>query len=131
MLLPLIGLCLGAIGGLLFPQHIPAAYSQFVAVAIIAAFDSSLGGFNAKLKGTYEEWIFISGFICNALFAVLLAWLGKMLGLDLYLAAILVFGSRMLQNIAEIRRYLLKNRIGKDKIISVANIEEENDMKLE
>lgn len=126
MLLPLIGLCVGAISGLLFPQNIPAEYSQYVAVAILAALDSVVGGINAKTKKTYEEWIFISGFICNAIFAALLTYLGKLLGLDLYLAAILVFGSRMLQNIAEIRRYLLKNYKNKDKMKSVTNHEEDN-----
>ena len=39
-----------------------------------------------------------------------LTWLGQKLGLPLYLAAVLVFGTRMFQNFAEIRRELLTSK---------------------
>lgn len=48
--------------------------------------------------------MFLSGTIGNAAIAVFLTWLGQKLGLPLYLAAVLVFGTRMFQNFAEIRR---------------------------
>ena len=121
MLFPLIGLCIGGIIGLLFPTHIPAEYSQYVAVAILASLDSVIGGLNAKLKGTYKEDIFISGFFTNAIFAAILTYIGKRLDLDLYLAAIVVFGTRLFQNVAEIRRYLLKNYKKKGKIEETNN----------
>lgn len=121
MLIPFIGLCVGAFFGLLYPTHIPLEYSQYVAVAILASLDSVLGGYNAKLKGTYKEDIFISGFFTNAVFAALLTFIGKRLDLDLYLAAIVVFGTRLFQNIAEIRRYLLKNYKKKGKLEDINN----------
>ena len=38
------------------------------------------------------------------------------MGIPLYLAAVVVFGTRMFQNFAEIRRELLTNRQKSDKI---------------
>ena len=54
--------------------------------------------------------MFLSGTIGNAAIAVFLTWLGQKLGLPLYLAAVLVFGTRMFQNFAEIRRELLTSK---------------------
>ena len=48
--------------------------------------------------------------------AVFLTWLGQKLGLPLYLAAVLVFGTRMFQNFAEIRRELLTSKQKRAKI---------------
>ena len=45
-----------------------------------------------------------------------LTWLGNKMGIPLYLAAVVVFGTRMFQNFAEIRRELLTNRQKSDKI---------------
>ena len=50
----------------------------------------------------------VTGLVNRGLVAALLGYLGDQLGIDLYLAAIVVFGSRMYQNIAIIRRVLLK-----------------------
>ena len=63
-----------------------------------------------------ELGIFLSGAVGNTVIAVFLAWLGQKLGIPLYLAAVVVFGTRMFQNFAEIRRELLTNRQKSDKI---------------
>jgi small basic protein len=55
----------------------------------------------------YDERIFISGFVVNALVAVFLTFVGDKLGLDLYLVALLAFGLRIFQNVALIRRHFL------------------------
>ena len=116
MLLPILGLLAGLAIGYIFPVHISARYSQYVAIAILAALDSVFGGINAKLNGKYDEKIFISGFFGNSAIAAGLAMLGTRLDLNLYLAAIVVFGTRLFQNFAEIRRYLLNLPGKKDKI---------------
>ena len=116
MLLPIIGICFGILIGFIFPMYIPSSFSQYVAVAILASLDSVFGGANARLHGKFDVKIFISGFFGNALLAAMLAYIGKGLGLDLYLAAVVVFGSRLFQNFAEIRRYLLKSPQKKDNI---------------
>ncbi len=74
---------------------------------ILAALDSVLGAVRAELDGGYDNRIFISGFITNAIVAVLLTFIGDRLGLDLYLVALLTFGLRIFQNVALIRRHFL------------------------
>ncbi|MDO9100121.1 MAG: small basic family protein [Caldisericota bacterium] len=102
------GLVLGIAVGILRPVHIPAVYSKYVALALLAGVDSILGGIKGYLKDSFDATVFFSGFLINSLVAALLGFLGDQLGIDLYLAAVIVFGSRIYQNIAIIRRVLLK-----------------------
>lgn len=111
-----LGLMVGLVIGLFIPWHVPADYSLYVATGLLAALDTALGGMNARIKKTFRLNIFISGFFGNSLIAVFLAWLGDKLGLPLYLAAVVVFGTRMFQNFAEIRRELLTSRTKEDRI---------------
>jgi len=106
-LIPLIGLLIGIILGLFLKVDIPAAYSTYVPVAILAALDSVFGGFRAYLEGKFESDIFISGFFGNVIIASLLAYLGDRLNVPIYLAAVFVFGSRLFNNFAIIRRLIL------------------------
>ena len=87
-----------------------------MAAGLLAALDSALGGFRARVKGEFKLGVFLSGTIGNAAIAVFLTWLGQKLGLPLYLAAVLVFGTRMFQNVAEIRRELLTSKQKRAKI---------------
>ncbi len=102
------GLVLGIALGILRPVHIPAVYSKYAALALLAGVDSILGGIKGYLKDSFDATVFFSGFLINSLVAALLGFLGDQLGIDLYLAAVIVFGSRIYQNIAIIRRVLLK-----------------------
>ena len=112
----IIGLVIGLAAGFLVPWTIPGQYSLYAAAGLLAALDSALGGFRARIKGEFRLGVFLSGTIGNAFIAVFLAWLGQKLGLPLYLAAVVVFGTRMFQNFAEIRRELLTSRQKSDKI---------------
>lgn len=115
-MIELIGLIIGLVIGVFIPWHVPSEWSLYVATGLLAALDTALGGMNARIKKTFKLNIFISGFFGNAFIAVFLAWLGDKLGLPLYLAAVVVFGTRMFQNFAEIRRELLTSRKNKDNI---------------
>ena len=115
-MLELIGLVAGLLIGAFFPWTIPAQWSLYVAAGLLAALDSALGGMNARIKKSFNLSIFLSGFFGNAIIAVFLTWLGDKLGLPLYLAAVVVFGTRMFQNFAEIRRELLTLRQKKARI---------------
>ena len=110
------GLIVGLVIGCFLPWHVPSQYSLYVATGLLAALDSALGGMNARIKKTFNLSIFLSGFFGNAIIAVFLTWLGDKLGLPLYLAAVVVFGTRMFQNFAEIRRELLTLRQKKARI---------------
>ena len=107
MLLPLAGLGLGVLLGLLLKVNVSFEFARYSAVAIVAAFDSVLGAVRAELDDVYDNRIFVSGFITNTVVAVLLTYLGDRLGLDLYLVALVTFGPRIFQNLALIRRHFL------------------------
>ncbi|MBN1937866.1 MAG: small basic family protein [Anaerolineae bacterium] len=108
MWLPLIGLLLGLIIGSIFSITLPAAYTRYTALAILASLDSVLGALRADMQGEYDNWVFISGFFVNGLLAALLTLLGDRLGVELYYAAIVAFGVRLFNNLAVIRRLSLE-----------------------
>jgi small basic protein len=107
MWLPILGLVVGVVLGLLTDYRIPEEYSNYLSIAVLAALDTLFGGIRAHLQNIYDEKVFVSGFFFNILLAASLAFLGVHLGVDLYLAAIFAFGVRLFQNIAVIRRILL------------------------
>ena len=114
--LEILGLGVGLVLGFVCPWTVPAAWSLYVAAGLLAALDSALGGVRARLQGQFKLSIFLSGAIGNAAIAMFLAWLGEKLGIPLYLAAVVVFGTRLFQNFAEIRRELLSAQQKRAKI---------------
>lgn len=113
-MIPILGLIAGLLIGMLIPFSIPYQYSNYVAVAILAALDSVFGGISATMQGKFDLKIFLSGFFGNALIAAGLAYLGDQLGIQIYLAAIFAFGNRLFLNFATIRR-LLFDKLTKKK----------------
>jgi small basic protein len=107
VLLPLAGLILGVLLGLLLQVDVSFEFARYSAVAIVAALDSVLGAVRAELDGVYDNRIFISGFVVNAIVAVLLTFIGDRLNLDLYLVALINFGFRIFNNVALIRRHFI------------------------
>lgn len=107
MILPLIGLCLGLVIGMVMPFGIPAEYSKLMSVALLASLDSVFGGLRAGTEDKFNDTVFITGFFTNALLAAVLVFVGERLGIDLYLVALFAFGIRIFQNLAIIRRYFL------------------------
>lgn len=101
----LIGIFLGLISGI----QIPSAYSQYLAIAILASIDSLVGATLSTLQKTFDSNIFFTGFFINSLFAALLTFIGNLLGVDLSLATIIVFGTRIFSNSAAIRRLIISN----------------------
>ncbi|MGB9885546.1 MAG: small basic family protein [Moorellales bacterium] len=108
MWLPAIGLAIGLLIGFCFPVTIPLAYAKYLSVGVLAAMDSIFGGLRAGLEENFDSTVFITGFFGNALLAGVLAYLGDQLGVDLYLAAVFAFGVRIFQNLAIIRRHLMR-----------------------
>ncbi len=105
--LSLLGLLIGLALGTALSITIPAAYSRYTAMAILAALDSMLGAARAQLDGEFDNRIFLSGFFTNIVLAGGLTFLGDRLGVELYMAAIVAFGVRLFNNLARIRRQLL------------------------
>lgn len=103
----IIGCIVGALVGLNAPI-VSYTYSNYLAIAIIAALDSVFGGVVATIKKNFDLKIFLTGFFGNAILSILLTILGEKLNVDIYLAAIIVFVGRMFTNLAIIRRYYLE-----------------------
>ena len=102
-----VGCILGAIIGINLPL-IPYAYSSYLAISIVAALDSVLGGILATLKGNFNFKTFVTGFFGNAILSILLTYLGEKLNVDIYIGAIVVFVGRMFNNLGIIRRYYVE-----------------------
>ena len=103
-----IGLLLGIILGFIVNVNIPEKFSPYMSVAILACLDSVFGALKANLSKKFQANIFISGFFGNAILAALLAYLGDKLGIPIYIAAVIVFGSRIFDNFAVIRRIIIE-----------------------
>ena len=55
--------CLAGIGmGFLIPT-IPYTASNYLAIGIVAAMDTVIGGFASNLKGTFDIKVFVTGFL--------------------------------------------------------------------
>jgi small basic protein len=107
-MLLLLCLAVGLFIGFQIPVLLPVAIVKYMSIGVLAALDSVFGGIRSYMEDTFDNTIFISGFFTNALLAAGFAYLGDRLGLELYLAAVVVFGVRIFQNLGIIRRYLLR-----------------------
>ncbi len=102
---PLIGLTLGIILGSVAPISIEP---KIFAVIILAALDSIFGGLNAHLAEKFSDTTLITGFLVNAAFALSLISLGKVLNIELYFIALLIFGLRIFKNLTGLKNHFLK-----------------------
>lgn len=107
MWLPILGLLIGMVLGWFSPFSVPVEYSKYLSVAILAALDSVLGGVRAAQENHFDSVIFLTGFFTNILLAGLLAYVGDLIGVDLW-KPVVAFGVRLFNNLAIIRRHLLK-----------------------
>lgn len=113
MIYLILGSILGVIVGIVVPV-IPYEFAKYTAVAIMAAFDSVIGAATGIIKNNFNIKIFVSGFFTNAIIAILLTMLGESLDVDIFLAAIFVFVTRIFTNLSYIRREIL-NKIEQKK----------------
>ncbi len=110
MWLVLASLLLGlSLGFLAAPaEGFPLALQIYLGPSLLAATDAIVGGWRASLEGTYDTAVFVSGFFVNMLAAGLLAFVGDLLRMDLALAAVVAFGTRIFNNLAVVRRVYLQ-----------------------
>ncbi len=106
-LVPFLGLVAGFMVYFWEGMYLPPEYSSYLSLATLAGLDSVFGGIRAGIEGKFHDDIFISGFVANTMLAVLLAFLGYQIGVDLFLAAVVVLGGRVFLNLSLIRRYWL------------------------
>ena len=93
------------------------AMAPYTAIALLAGFDTVLGGWRAWLTDQFDDIVFVSGFFVNALLAAGLVLVGERLGLEagfadgqisiMMIGAVVVFSSRIFNNLAMLRRLLI------------------------
>jgi len=128
MWLALGAVVVGIILGIWMPYNLTPEMAPYLAIAIVAALDSVFGGVTAYMKKQFDKTIFFTGFFSNALLAAGLAYLGNVLGVNLMLAAIVIFGWRMFRNFAAMRYTALeKYRKRKEESVPLMSDEDFDD----
>jgi small basic protein len=113
--IPIIGAIVGVVLGLNFQYDIPLAYVKYTSIAILAALDAIFGGMRAQLSQKFLFSKFITSFFTNAALAAMLAYLGDIVGVDIYMGAVVAFSIRLFQNLSIIRETLLERLWRRDK----------------
>lgn len=103
-MLAIVGLLVGAAIAYVLQPEVPQDTTRYLAMVVIAAIDSSFGGVRSWMEQTFNDRIFLISFLINAVVAVTLVWIGDHLSADVSTAIIVVFGIRIFQNVAAIRR---------------------------
>jgi small basic protein len=106
-MLVIVSLLLGIGLGVALHPSVPPSWAPYLPMAVMAALDSVFGGLRARFEGTFNDRVFVVSFLSNAILAAGLVWAGTRLGVqDISIAVIVVFGVRIFQNLAAIRRIL-------------------------
>lgn len=109
-MIPLIGLVVGIVLGLVLQPSVPAVMQPYLPIAVVAALDAVFGGLRASLDGIFDDKVFVVSFLSNVVVAALIVFLGDQLGVGAQLSTgvIVVLGIRIFSNVAAIRRHLFK-----------------------
>lgn len=125
-LIPALGLILGAYLGQFLHIEIPAEMVKYLSIGIMAALDSVFGGIRALYEKKFDSLLMLSGFFTNALLAGALAYIGDMLSVDLYYAAVFAFGVRLFSNLSLIRVYIIGNIRERDRLYRARHLDEDD-----
>src|SRR5256885_2171537 len=106
-LLPFVGLIAGFCAVYFTKAQLPMDIASYLAIAALAGLDSVVGGIRAGAEQKFNSKILLSGFFINLIFAVGLAYLGDVIGVDLFLAVEVALGGRIFLNLSVIRRVWL------------------------
>lgn len=120
---------IGIVLGLIIPVNIPSSLTYYVAVGLLAAFNTLFGGISAKINNKFIVKTFVIGFCSNIVVAMVLTIAGDLIGVNFSLAAIVYFGTRIFNNLAKIQHSILQKSQKRYKIKVVkkqALIESEN-----
>lgn len=110
----IMGILIGIIVGANLTYTIPIEYIKYTAVLIIGVLDALFGA--AKAEATNEKFnqtIFLTGLLFNIILAIGFTYLGEKLGLELYLAVVVVFIFRIFTNLGITRRSIVEKFINR------------------
>lgn len=89
--------------------EVSTQWAGYLALAVLAGIDSVLGGVRAGMEGKFHSDVFLSGFVLNTVITVGFVWFGDAIGVpDVYLAAVVVLGGRIILNSSLIRRFFIE-----------------------
>jgi small basic protein len=108
-MIPVLGLVAGIVLGVLLDVSVPASLQPYLPIAVVAAMDALLGALRATIEGVFDDRVFVVSFVSNVLLAMLIVFVGDLLGVGAQLttAVVVVLGIRIFTNSASIRRLLL------------------------
>jgi small basic protein len=108
-MIPVLGLVAGIVLGVLLDVSVPASLQPYLPIAVVAAMDALLGALRATIEGIFDDRVFVVSFVSNVLLAMLIVFVGDLLGVGAQLttAVVVVLGIRIFTNAASIRRLLL------------------------
>ncbi|HPO05781.1 MAG TPA: small basic family protein [Candidatus Gracilibacteria bacterium] len=114
MIYAFLGIAIGLVLGSMSKLAIPLIYAHYTAVVILGMLDAICGAIRSDIvEKHFDKTVFLSGLFFNAALAIGITYLGESLGLNLYLAATVVFTFRIFQNVGATRRVLLDRFIQK------------------
>jgi small basic protein len=83
--------------------------ADYLSLAVLAGLDSVFGGIRAGVERRFRSDVFLSGFLVNMVLAVVMVYLGAVIGVpELHLAAVVTLGGRIFLNLSVIRRHWLE-----------------------
>lgn len=105
-MIPVLGLLLGIIIGLVFQPTLPLFLQPYLPIAIVASLDALFGALRAHLDGIFDDKVFVVSFVSNVTIAAAIVWLGDQIGVGSQLSTgvVVVLGIRLFTNAAAIRR---------------------------
>jgi small basic protein len=108
--IPILGLAVGVVLGLVFHPTVPLMLQPYLPIAVVAALDAVFGGARARLDRLFDAKVFVISFVSNVVVAALIVFLGDQLGVGAQLstAVVVVLGIRIFGNAAAIRRHLFR-----------------------
>lgn len=108
-MIPVLGLVAGIVLGIVLDVTVPGSVQPYLPIAVVAAMDALLGALRATLEGVFDDRVFVVSFVSNVLLAMLIVFVGDLLGVGTQLttAVVVVLGIRIFTNAASIRRLLL------------------------
>lgn len=130
-LIPVFALAVGVMLGSILTFEIPLGMAKYLSIAVLAALDSVLGGVRGIYEDNFNGVVLLSGFITNALLAAVLAFLGDQLSVDLYMAAVFVFGIRIFNNLSTIRHYIVSDFLKRHNTHATQNKEQSGEQQIQ
>lgn len=105
-MIPIIGLAVGVIAGIVLQPTVPVGLQPYLPIAIVAALDAVIGALRALGERRFDDKVFVVSFISNVVIAAFMVYLGDQLGVGSQLSTgvVVVLGIRIFANAAAIRR---------------------------